>query len=360
MKRIIVVLGTRPEAIKMAPLIKKFKSNSNYQVCVVSTGQHPDLLHQALKSFDLTVDQDLKLFTVGQSLSLFHSRAVMKLSEYYLEFKPDCVLYHGDTATAYAAAVAAFYLQIKHVHIEAGLRSNNLDSPFPEEFHRKMISQMSSYHFVPTEQEREHLMQDGISQKKISIVGNTISDSVFEVFNAVLPVAQDSGKKIIVLTLHRREKNREQLWGILNQLRILLDQHPEFEIRFPMHPNPVFTQAAQTVFRNHEKVRLMSALEYPEMLRLLSKANCVVTDSGGIQEECTLLGKKVFVVRDATERELPENAELISPDEPEKLYQRLKVHFLSALSIESKPGLRIVSGVSNRIVEVMEREVLCS
>ncbi|MCM0606366.1 MAG: UDP-N-acetylglucosamine 2-epimerase (non-hydrolyzing) [Xanthomonadaceae bacterium] len=364
-KRVIIVLGTRPEAIKMAPLIKKLKNINDYKVCVLSTGQHPDLLRMALESFGISVDEDLRLFQPGQHLGQFHTRAVEKLSQFYFEFKPDCVLYHGDTATAFAAAVAAFYMQIKHVHIEAGLRSFNLDSPFPEEFHRKMISQMSHYHFVPTQTEYKQLIADGIDENHISIVGNTISDSVFEILSESKNQTQQenaenkSDRKSIVVTLHRREKNDDQLWAILMNLRSFIQANQDFEIKFPIHPNPQFAQTVTEVFSHQDRIELLRPQSYPEMLKLLSQSHVVVTDSGGIQEECGILGKRVLVLRDATERALPESAELIPPQRPERLYQRLNELRLVPLSV-NRPGLKFKTSVSDKIINDLRGKVLCS
>ncbi len=311
MKKVMLVFGTRPEAIKMAPLVKVFESDKehfNTVACV--TGQHREMLDQVLSIFRITPQYDLNIMKKGQDLYDVTSRILTSLRDVLQKEKPDIVLVHGDTTSSMAAALAAFYQQIPVAHVEAGLRTHNILSPWPEEMNRQITSRIASYHFAPTTQSRKNLLSEGIKDEHIFITGNTVIDALHYVMRElnITPKASHTDKRIVLVTGHRRENFGDGLEHICKAIRTLAWQFPDVDFIYPMHPNPHVRSAVNEILgigpnANHaQNIQLLEPLDYLDFIRLMSKATIVLTDSGGIQEEAPAFGKPVLVMRDTTER----------------------------------------------------------
>lgn len=323
MKKILIVFGTRPEAIKMAPLINEFKKdNNNFETKVCVTAQHREMLDQVLKLFNIVPDFDLDIMKAGQDLYDVTSRVLLGMRNVLQEVKPDVVLVHGDTSTSTAAALAAFYQQIPIGHIEAGLRTNNIYSPFPEEMNRQITSKLATFHFSPTALSKENLIKENIPEQKITITGNTIIDAL----HLVLEMIQNDKKvedkiiddfktigydfdrlkknKLVLITGHRRENFGEGFINICKALKTLSESHPNVDFVYPMHLNPNVRKPIKEVFGENTKENLffIEPLDYLPFVYIMGKSTLVLTDSGGIQEEAPGLGKPVLVMRDTTER----------------------------------------------------------
>jgi len=309
-KKVMVVFGTRPEAIKMAPVVHALrKINLNCEVAV--TAQHREMLDQVLNLFKIKPDYDLNLMQTGQTLSDITTRALKGLEEVYNQAKPDLVLVHGDTTTTFVAALAAFYGQIPIGHVEAGLRTGNKYSPFPEEMNRKLTGALADLHFAPTLTSQKNLLAEGVSPEKIYVTGNTVIDAllatvkpdyVFEdpILKKVLEEGKD--KRMVLVTTHRRENLGEPMRQIYRALAEVLERFPDTYVIFPVHKNPSVRQVVQEVLGHNPRVFLIEPLDYEPFANLMAKAHIVLTDSGGIQEEAPSLGIPVLVVRDTTER----------------------------------------------------------
>lgn len=308
MVKILVVFGTRPEAIKMAPLIIKLKNASSFNVKVCITAQHRQLLDMVLDLFNIRPDHDLNLMSVSQTLTEITNRVIKGIQEILIVEKPDFVLVHGDTATTFASALAAFYEKIPVGHVEAGLRSGNIYSPYPEEMNRRLISTIATLHFAPTIGNKENLLSSGIDNKKIFVTGNTVIDALKMtvnknyIFNSPLLNELDFNKKILLLTAHRRENWGSSMREIFFAVKTILKTNPDVELIFPVHPNPVIRDLSEKVFGSEERIYLVEPLEYEPFANLMAKTYFVLTDSGGIQEEAPALGKPVLVLRTETER----------------------------------------------------------
>lgn len=311
MKKVMLVFGTRPEAIKMAPLVKAFESdNEHFNTVVCVTGQHREMLDQVLDIFHITPQYDLNIMKKGQDLYDVTSRILTSLRDVLQEAKPDIVLVHGDTTSTMAAALAAFYQQIPVAHVEAGLRTHNILSPWPEEMNRQITARIASYHFAPTAESRKNLLNEGIKDEQIFITGNTVIDALHYVMRELNISSQCSptDKRIVLVTGHRRENFGDNLEHICKAIRTLAWQFPDVDFIYPMHPNPSVRTAINDIFgitsnTNHaQNIRLIEPLDYLDFIRLLSKATIVLTDSGGIQEEAPALGKPVLVMRNTSER----------------------------------------------------------
>jgi UDP-N-acetylglucosamine 2-epimerase (non-hydrolysing) len=313
--KVLVVFGTRPEAVKMAPIIKglkKCEENFDTKICV--TAQHRDMLDQVLRIFDIEPDYDLNIFQKGQSLTQITCRALTGLEEVIEDFKPDLILVQGDTTTVFSGALAAFYHQVKIGHVEAGLRSGNLYSPYPEEANRMLTGVLTDFHFAPTEQSRANLLREGYDESKIFVTGNTSIDALqwvidknFKFSDEILNEIDFKNKKVILLTSHRRENIGEPMENIFSAVRDAVLGNDDVEVIYPMHLNPKVREIAGAVLGNMERVHLIEPLDYLPFTNLMSKCYLVVTDSGGVQEEAPSLGKPVLVVRKETER--PEGIE---------------------------------------------------
>ncbi len=306
--KVLFVFGTRPEGIKMAPIIKEIQKRKNLECYTCVTGQHREMLDQVLEIFDIEPDYDLNIFKKGQSLTDVTTKTLLGLEGILDELKPDILLVQGDTTTVFAAALAAFYKKIKIGHVEAGLRSGNLYSPYPEEANRKLTGVISNYHFSPTESNRQNLIREGYDEKNIFITGNTVIDalkySVREdfVFDDEILNDIDYNRDVVLLTAHRRENWGKPMEDIFKAIRRVVLEKENLEIVFPRHLNPIVREAAEKYFADLDRVHLIEPLSYLPFSNLMARVKFVVTDSGGVQEEAPALGKPVLVLRNETER----------------------------------------------------------
>ena len=306
--KVLFVFGTRPEGIKMAPIIKEIQKRKNLECYTCVTGQHREMLDQVLEIFDIKPDYDLNIFKKGQSLTDVTTKTLLGLEGILDELKPDILLVQGDTTTVFAAALAAFYKKIKIGHVEAGLRSGNLFSPYPEEANRKLTGVISNYHFAPTESNRQNLIREGYDEKNIFITGNTVIDalkySVREdfVFDDEILNDIDYNRDVVLLTAHRRENWGKPMEDIFKAIRRVVLEKENLEIVFPRHLNPIVREAAEKYFADLDRVHLIEPLSYLPFSNLMARVKFVVTDSGGVQEEAPALGKPVLVLRNETER----------------------------------------------------------
>lgn len=313
--KVMSVFGTRPEAIKMAPLVKMLENDERFESIVCVTAQHREMLDAVLKIFDIKPKYDLDIMSHGQTIIDISNKVLRGVDEVVKECNPNIVLVHGDTSTTVNAALAAFYNKIPIAHVEAGLRSNDLYSPFPEEANRKLTTAIANLHFAPTINNKKNLLAEGVHSKNIHITGNTVIDALLSVVdenytfeNNILNSIDFENKKVILLTTHRRENWGKPMENIFNSIVYLLENNKEVEVVFPMHKNPSIRGLAYKYFEKHEgRIHLIEPLEYVEFTNLMAKVYLIMTDSGGIQEEAPALGKPVIVLRTETER--PEAAE---------------------------------------------------
>ncbi len=326
MKKVLLVFGTRPEAIKKAPLVKEFqKYASDFETIVCVTGQHREMLDQVLAIFDIKPNYDLNIMKKGQDLYDVTARVLVGMRDVLTECQPDVVLVHGDTTTSTAAAIAAFYQQIPVGHVEAGLRTHNIYSPWPEEMNRQITGRIATYNFAPTPLSCENLLKEGVDDKKITVTGNTVIDALYWVVNKIkndvvlneelkqilAKVGYDTerlvdGRKLVLITGHRRENFGDGFINMCSAIRDLKNKYPKVDFVYPMHLNPNVREAIHEVFgkdlSNLGNMFFIEPLEYLSFIYLMEKATIVLTDSGGIQEEAPGLGKPVLVMRDTTER----------------------------------------------------------
>ncbi|MCH8571329.1 UDP-N-acetylglucosamine 2-epimerase (non-hydrolyzing) [Nesterenkonia sp. AY15] len=309
MKRIMPIYGTRPEAIKMAPIVKALQASELFECEVTVTGQHREMLDQVNELFGIVPDHDLNIIQPRQTLNGVLTRTVTGLDAIFTRNKPDAVVVQGDTTTTTAGAMAAFYSGIPVIHAEAGLRSFNLYSPFPEEANRKMTSQITALHLAPTSQSRDNLLREALPAEDIVVTGNTVIDALLEVAQKHVPFADAqledaaaSGRDVLLVTTHRRENQGSAMEGVGRALARLANRYPEKLIVLPAHRNPVVREAILPALAGHENVIVTEPLPYGEFTRLMNLATVVLTDSGGVQEEAPSLGKPVLVMRENTER----------------------------------------------------------
>ena len=326
MKKIMLVFGTRPEAIKMAPLVKEFQKRPNeFQTIVCVTGQHREMLDQVLHIFEITPDYDLNIMKQGQDLYDVTARVLLGMRDVLKEARPDVVLVHGDTTTSTAAALAAFYQQIPVGHVEAGLRTHNIYSPWPEEMNRQLTGRLATYHFAPTPLSRQNLLSEGVQESHITVTGNTVIDALYMVVDKikrdkVLDAELEkllkqsgydvnrlsAGKKLVLITGHRRENFGDGFISMCRAIKTLTEKYPEVDFIYPMHLNPNVRKPIHEVFGEDlsglGNMFFIEPLEYLSFVYLMEKSTIVLTDSGGIQEEAPGLGKPVLVMRDTTER----------------------------------------------------------
>ncbi|RZQ54955.1 UDP-N-acetylglucosamine 2-epimerase (non-hydrolyzing) [Pseudoalteromonas phenolica] len=312
--KVLTVFGTRPEAIKMAPLVKALEADLRFTSKVCVTAQHREMLDQVLDLFNIKPEFDLNLMKPGQTLSDVTSRILTELSPVLKEFKPDVVLVHGDTATTFAASLASYYEQIPVGHVEAGLRTGNIYSPWPEEANRRLTGVLTQYHFAPTETSKQNLLRENFAEQSVHITGNTVIDALFLVkeqieqnhelsasLSSQFPFLDD-GKKLILVTGHRRESFGGGFERICEALAKTAKAHPEAQILYPVHLNPNVQEPVNRILKGIDNIFLIEPQQYLPFIYLMNKAHVILTDSGGIQEEAPSLGKPVLVMRDTTER----------------------------------------------------------
>jgi UDP-N-acetylglucosamine 2-epimerase (non-hydrolysing) len=300
----VIVIGTRPEAIKLAPVVLGLQRQPGVNVRIISTTQHRELLHAALAEFGIAADRDLDLMQRGQSLPAFASRCLASLDPVLRTEAPDVVIAQGDTTTTFIAALASFYNAIPFAHVEAGLRTGNLRSPFPEEFNRVAAGRLADFHFAPTETARDNLLREGVAADHVVVSGNTVIDALFAMRDRVADsvVARPWPPRRILMTVHRRESFGEPLAQICEAVAQLLVDFPEASVVWPVHPNPAVRDTVERCFTHHPRVRLSEPLGYRDFVTAMLEADLVLTDSGGVQEEAPALGLPVVVLREVTER----------------------------------------------------------
>jgi len=316
--RILCIVGTRPELIKMAPVVLALRADPRFRATVLASGQHRDLLAPLAQWFGIAFDQDLGVMVEGQSLTGLTSRLMLAFEAHFGRERPDLVVGQGDTTTVLCAALSAFYLGIPFAHVEAGLRTGDLTQPFPEEFNRVAADRLARFHFCPTERAARDLRAEGAAGDSVHVTGNTVIDALRYTTARLERDPQPHRRHDVLLTAHRRENFGQPLQNILRAVRRLLDEHPKLTVLYPVHPNPNVRGAAQALLGGHERVTLSQPLDYPALVQAMQDARFILTDSGGIQEEAPALGKPVLVLRHATER--PEVidegvAELVGADE---------------------------------------------
>lgn len=304
-KTIICMIGTRPEVIKMVPVIRALKASTWAKCVVVVTAQHRKLLDQMLQRFNVTVDYDLDLMQANQGLNQLIARMLPALEEIIQKEQPYAVLAQGDTATVFGAALAAFHTNISFGHIEAGLRTHNLEQPFPEEGYRQMVSRITRWNFAPTKSASQALQQEGISPEQIYVVGNTCIDTLLQTVKTHPALSVQNDKRVILLTAHRRESFGEPLKNIFTAILAILDQYSDVHLLYPVHPNPNVRHVAHDMLGNNARIKLVEPLDYFEFVSAMQAAYFIMTDSGGVQEEAPALGKPVLVLRKTTERPEP-------------------------------------------------------
>ncbi len=303
--KVMTVFGTRPEAIKMAPLVKELKKREEIECIVCVTAQHRQMLDQVLNAFQIKPDYDLNIMQQGQTLSDITSRALKGLEDVIKQNKPDIVLVHGDTTTTFAGALAAYYNQVDIGHVEAGLRTWNKYSPYPEEMNRQMVGVLADMHFAPTENSKKTLLQEGKKEENIYVTGNTAIDALSTTVNPNYTHKElewVGNSRLILVTAHRRENLGEPMRGMFKAIKRILDEFEDVKVIYPVHLNPKVREVANEVLGDNEKVKLIEPLEVLDFHNFLNKAYLILTDSGGIQEEAPSLGKPVLVLRDTTER----------------------------------------------------------
>ena len=332
--KVMTIFGTRPEAIKMAPVILElFKFPEQIETVVTVTAQHREMLDQVLKLFRIQPNFDLNIMSAGQTLFDITSRALLGLNAILEQIKPNIVLVHGDTTTTFTGALAAYYHQIKVGHVEAGLRTKNKYSPYPEEMNRKLTGALTDLHFAPTETAKNNLLAEGVDAEKIFVTGNTVIDALYKIvdnnfkFSGELEKINTTNKRIILVTTHRRENLGEPLRQVYKALKKIVEEFPDVEIIFPVHKNPKVREVVNAELGNLAQVNLIEPLDYEPFANLMNRATLILTDSGGIQEEAPSLGKPVLVLRDTTER--PEAVEAgtvkLIGTEMEKVYSAAKI-----------------------------------
>ncbi|ARC93755.1 UDP-N-acetylglucosamine 2-epimerase (non-hydrolyzing) [Vibrio coralliilyticus] len=313
-KKVLITFGTRPEAIKMAPLVHQMKSDSRFETKVCVTGQHREMLHQVLELFHVEPDYDLDIMEPGQTLTTVTTKILTGMEEILSEFKPDVVLVHGDTATTLGATLASYYQQIQVGHVEAGLRTGNIYSPWPEEGNRKLTGCLTKFHFAPTKTSLQNLVDENVPATDVHVTGNTVIDALFMIrdkiendsdlratLDSVFPMLE-SDKKLILVTGHRRESFGGGFERICQALSDTALRHPDCQILYPVHLNPNVQEPVNRLLKNIPNIHLVEPQQYLPFVYLMNKAHIILTDSGGIQEEAPSLGKPVLVMRDTTER----------------------------------------------------------
>lgn len=362
MKTVMLVFGTRPEAIKMCPLVNELKTRTNINTVVCVTGQHRQMLDQVLEAFKIEPDYDLSIMKDKQTLFDITTNILNRIKAVLEEVKPDVVLVHGDTSTTFVTALACFYLQIPVGHVEAGLRTYNIYSPYPEEFNRQAVSIISQYNFAPTELSKQNLLKEGKNPDTIYVTGNTAIDALKTTVrnNYTHPELEwADGSRLIIITAHRRENLGEPMHHMFRAIRRIMDEHPDVKAIYPIHMNPVVRKAADEELGGCDRIHIIEPLEVLDFHNFLARSFMILTDSGGIQEEAPSLGKPVLVMRDTTERSEGIKAgtlKLVGTDE-QVIYDNFK------LLLENKYAYDAMAHASNpygdglackRIADVLE------
>lgn len=326
MKKVMLVFGTRPEAIKMCPLVNELKSRENLQTVVCVSGQHRQMLDQVLEAFDVTPDYDLSVMKAKQTLFDVTVNILERIKAVLEEVKPDVVLVHGDTSTTFVTALACFYLQIPVGHVEAGLRTYNIYSPYPEEFNREAVGIISRFNFAPTALSKENLLREGKKPETVFVTGNTVIDALKTTVREAYAHPElewASGSRLILITAHRRENLGEPMKHMFRAIKRVMDEHPDVKAIYPIHMNPAVRETANEILAGDDRIRIIEPLDVLDFHNFMARSHLILTDSGGIQEEAPSLGKPVLVMRDTTER--PEGIEagtlkLVGTDE-ETIYR---------------------------------------
>jgi len=368
--RVLTIFGTRPEAIKMAPLVKKMEADGDITSVLCVTAQHREMLDQVLQLFELTADFDLDIMKKNQTISEITTNVLLGLEKVIKETEPDIVLVHGDTTTTFASALAAFYAGKKVGHVEAGLRTYDKYSPFPEEMNRVMTGALADIHFAPTERNRINLLLEGIPPEKVFVTGNTVIDALkwvalkpYEFSEGLLADIDFGGKKVITVTCHRRENLGENMSNIFGAIKDIAGSFSDVEIIYPIHMNPKVREAASQVLLGAENVHLIEPLTYQPFVNLMARSYMIITDSGGMQEEAPALGKPVLVVRKETER--PEAVEAgtvkIAGTERKTIYEMAENLLTNKNSYEEMAKAVNPYGdglASERIVDILKTKLL--
>lgn len=361
-KKVMVVFGTRPEAIKMCPLVQELKKRTSLETVVCVTGQHKEMLKQVLDAFNVVPDFDLAIMKEKQTLFDVSINILEQMKSVLEEVKPDVVLVHGDTSTTFVTSLASFYLQVPVGHVEAGLRTYNIYSPYPEEFNRQAVGILANYNFAPTEISKQNLIKEGKNPESIFVTGNTAIDAlkttVTEGYtHRQLDWANDS--RLIMITAHRRENLGEPMRNMFKAIKRIIEEHPDIKAIYPIHMNPVVRDAANEILGDLDRVRIIEPLEVVDFHNFLSRSHIILTDSGGIQEEAPSLGKPVLVMRDTTER--PEGVaagtlQLVGTNE-DKIYNAFKLLLENQEKYEAMSRANNPYGdgyASKRIADILE------
>ncbi len=382
-KKVIVVAGTRPEVIKMSSVYMELKKSDSLEPVFLSTGQHREMLAQAFGAFGLSPDHDLELMKPGQDLTGLTARVLQAVGSYLEETRPDAVLVQGDTTSVLASAMAAFYQNIPVGHVEAGLRTYDMQSPWPEEMNRRLVSPLCRWHFLPTEVSKGNLLQEKISEASCHVTGNTVIDSLLWMSNKVnaeenrtaavaerlnIPASfreeflEQEGKRWILVTAHRRESHGGGFEDICQALRQLVDAHPDVGILYPVHLNPAVRKPVMEQLGNHERIALVEPAGYEDFVWLMNRCYFALSDSGGVQEEAPSLGKPVLVMRDTTER--PEGVDagtcLLIGTSPERIRKEAKILLEDAAEYERRSQLKNPYGdgtAASRIRQILEADL---
>lgn len=369
MRKALVIFGTRPEAIKLAPVIKELeKQKINPVICV--TAQHREMLDQVLDIFKIHPDYDLNIMAKRQSLSGIASKAIIEIEKVIKKENPDLIIVQGDTSSAFISGLVAFYHKIRIAHVEAGLRTDNKHNPFPEEINRRLLSHLADLHFAPTQKAKENLVKEMIGKSKIFVTGNTVIDALLWVKGKVksyknkkLNDSSFSNKKVILLTTHRRENLDGGMDNIFQALNLITSEHPEVFIIFPVHLNPLVQKLAKKYFSDNSQVALIEPLSYTDLVKLMNDSYLIMTDSGGIQEEAPSLGKPVIVLRETTER--PEGIEagtaILAGLETKRIFQLTDKLLISESEYRRMSKIKNPYGIGNaskKIVKVLRKELI--
>lgn len=365
MRKIIVVFGTRPEAIKMCPVVKELFKHPEIETVVAVTGQHREMLDQVLQAFDVKPDYDLAIMRERQDLFDITNAIMSGMKALFEKEKPDIVMVHGDTSTAFATALTAFYLGIKVAHVEAGLRTYNIYSPYPEEFNRQAIGIISDYNFAPTATAKDNLIKEGKHEESIWVTGNTVIDALKTTVNENYKHSElewCKGKRMVLITVHRRENLGDPMRRIFKAIKRVIDEHEDIRAIYPVHLNPKVREICNEIFAGDDRIHLIEPLDVIDFHNFINRAYLVLTDSGGIQEEAPSLGKPVLVLRDTTER--PEGIEagtvkLVGTNE-EKVYKEFSRLLNDKNEYKKMANAKNPYGdgrAAERIVEILRRQI---